>query len=348
MFAQALEAFEYKALAARRGRNKDGWLHGVGIGCFVESTGGGPSETVRLLVAESGRVQLYAGSSSAGQSHETTLAQILADELRFPMHEIDVFHGTTTYLEKGWGSYHSRSVIMGGGAIVLAVRKLQKQVLELLALRHDIDPAALRWDDGGIVRAADGSSVAALADLGPEAARDPELRCAIDAEETYASTKLTYTFGTQLAHVAVDPETATVEVIRFLTMEDVGCMINPAVVHGQTLGASVQGIGATLLDCLVYDETCQLLTGSFADYLMATSTDFPSVEAISLEQSKSLSNPLGAKGAGEGGIAATGAAISNAVEDALRPLGVCVRDLPLSPDKLSALIRHARSIRKAA
>lgn len=344
---QALDAFGYASLANLRGRKKDGRLHGVGIGCFVESTGGGPSETVRLLVTDSGRVNLYTGSSSAGQSHETVLAQILADELGFPFEDIDVFHGSTTYVETGWGSYHSRSVVMAGGAIVLAVKKLRKQVLELLERRTDVPVDALDWEPGSIICGPDGKVVATLADLGRQAASDAELRRTIEASETYASNQLAYTFGTQIAHVAVDPETAAVEVVRFLTVEDIGRMINPAVVHGQTLGASFQGISATFLDHLMYDEAGQLMTGSFADYVIGTTTDFPNIEAISLEESKALSNPLGAKGAGEGGIAATGGALANAVDDALRSLGVSVRDLPLSPNKLAAMIREANAAREA-
>jgi carbon-monoxide dehydrogenase large subunit len=297
---------------------------------------------VRLLVTEAGRLNLYTGSSSAGQSHETVQAQILADELGFPFEDIDVFHGSTTYVEGGWGSYASRSAVMAGSAITLGVKKLRKQVLELLERRTDVPVDALDWEPGSIIRGPDGKIHATLAGLGRQAASDPELKHALEASETWASSTLTYTFGVQLAHVAVDAETGAVELLRFLTMEDVGRMINPAVVHGQTMGASMQGISATLLDHLVYDNSGQLLTGSFADYVFAGTTDFPNIEAISLEESRALSNPLGAKGAGEGGIAATGGAIANAVEDALRPLGVCVRELPLSPDKVAALMREAR------
>ncbi len=347
VLAQALDAFGYDKLADVRGKEKDGKLHGVGIGCFVESTGGGPSESVRLVLNESGRLQLSTGASSAGQSHETVQAQILADESGYPFDCIDVFHGTTTLVENGWGSYHSRSVVMSGSAIVLAVKQLREQVLQLLARRNGVPADSMRWEAGAVVRV-DGSPVIALAELARMSAKDEELRQALQTAATYASNNLTYTFGTQIAHVAVDPETAAVEVLRFLTVEDVGRMINPAVVHGQTLGASVQGIGGALLDHLVYDESGQLLTGSFADYLIASTTDYPNVEAISLEQSKALSNPLGAKGAGEGGIAAAGAAIANAVEDALRPLGVCVRHLPLSPDRVASLIRQTRAEKAAA
>ena len=339
---QALDAFGYESLASIRGEKRDGRLHGIGIGCFVESGGGGPSESARLVVTENGRIHLYTGSSTMGQGHETSFAQILADQLGFPMSAIDVFHGSTTYVKKGWGTYHSRSAVMGGGAIVLASNKLREQVIELIARRNNLSSAALQWEAGAVVSTDDRSIVATLAELGVQSAQDPEIRQAVQAEMVYSSSELTYTFGTQIAHVAVDPDTAAIEVLRFLTVEDVGRMINPAIVHGQSIGATVQGLGGTLLDHLIYDENGQLLTGSFADYLMPTATDFPNVEAISLEQSKALNNPLGVKGAGEGGIAAVGGAVANAVDDALRSLGVCVRDLPLSPDKISALIRQAR------
>ncbi|VCU68907.1 6-hydroxypseudooxynicotine dehydrogenase complex subunit gamma [Pigmentiphaga humi] len=342
---QSLDEFAYDSLMPVRGKKVDGRLHGVGIGCFVESSGGGPSESARLVVTGNGRVHLYTGTSSMGQGHETVYAQILADELGVPMDAIDVFHGSTTYVKKGWGTYHSRSAVMGGSAIVLASRTLRDQVAGLISRRQGLDPESLRWKAGALVEANEGGKqiLASLLDLGVSAVSDPEMQLALEADSIYSSNELTYTFGVQLAHVAVDPETAVVEVLRFLTVEDVGRVLNPSVVHGQTIGAAVQGLGGTLLDHLVYDENGQLLTGSFADYLLPTATDFPCVEAISLEQSPALNNPLGVKGAGEGGIAAVAGAVANAVEDALRSLGVCIRDLPLSPDKVSALIREASS-----
>jgi len=310
VMARALEAFDYAG--AKAAVHADGLLHGVGIGCFVESTGGGPSEAVRI-VAATGCVELYIGTSTMGQGHETTMAQVLADKLSIDPAHVTVFHGSTTFLEKGWGTYHSRSAVMGGSAVVLAAKKLREQVAALVG----------RYD------------AAALAEA---VARGP-----LECDATYSSTELTYTFGVQFACVSVDPQTAAVKVERFLTVEDVGRMINPGIVHGQAIGAAAQGISGTLLDEFVYDETGQLLTGSFADYLLPTSTDFPVIEGLSLEDSPAASNPLGAKGAAEGGIAATGAAISNAVAAALRPLGVTLTELPLSPNNLARWMREARN-----
>ena len=145
-----------------------------------------------------------------------------------------------------------------------------------------------------------------------------------------------------LAEVAVDPETGAVDVLRLVTVEDVGRAINPALVHGQTHGAAVQGLGGALIEHLVYDESGQLLTGTLADYAMPVASAFPTIDAITLEEAPSTLNPLGAKGAGEGGIVAVAAATANAVAAALAPLGVVVRELPLSASNIARWIRDAR------
>ncbi len=164
----------------------------------------------------------------------------------------------------------------------------------------------------------------------------------ISAEGSYASAKRTYSYGAHAAHVAVDPRTGAVEVIDYVAVEDVGRIINPATLHGQAVGAIVQGLGGVFLEHLVYDAEGQLLTGSLADYLMPTANDFPVIRAVALEESPAPHNPLGAKGAGEGGIIPVGGVIANAVAAALRPLGVEPRELPLSPPRLWALIAGAR------
>ena len=164
----------------------------------------------------------------------------------------------------------------------------------------------------------------------------------ISAEGSFASTHRTYSYGAHAAHVAVDPRTGAVEVIDYVAVEDVGRIINPATLHGQTVGAIVQGLGGVFLEHLVYDEAAQLLTGSLADYLLPTASDFPVIRAVALEDRPAPHNPLGAKGAGEGGIIPVGGVIANAIAAALRPLGVEPRELPLSPPRLWALIDAAR------
>jgi carbon-monoxide dehydrogenase large subunit len=165
------------------------------------------------------------------------------------------------------------------------------------------------------------------------------------AEASFASSKRTYSYGAHAAHVAVDAKTGHVEVIDYVAVEDVGRIINPLTLHGQAVGAVVQGLGGVFLEHFIYDEEGQLLTGSFADYLMPTASDFPSIRAVALEERPSPNNPLGAKGAGEGGIIPVAGVIANAVAAALRPFGIEPRELPLSPESVWELINaheHAR------
>ena len=166
----------------------------------------------------------------------------------------------------------------------------------------------------------------------------------ISAEGTYASSKRTYSYGAHAVHVAVDPKTGQVEVIDYVAVEDVGRIVNPMTLHGQGIGAIVQGLGGTFLEHLVYDEDGQLLTGSLADYLMPTASDFPSIRSVALELKPTPHNPLGAKGAGEGGIIPVGGVVSNAVAAALVSLGVEPRELPLSPPRLWQLIQAAQAL----
>lgn len=339
---QALQAADYPRLAKLSGTMVGGKLQGVGVACFVESSGGGPAESARIVIKGPEAIELYSGCSSSGQGHETVFAQILADELGVPFEAIKVFHGTTTHVTRGYGTYHSRGVVMGGSAIVLTAAKLRRQVIALVARRAGLSSESLELRAGTIYRKNSEQALGSIAAFAAEAAESPEARAALQAEDSFENSKLTYTYGTHVAHVAVDPETAQVDVLNYFVVEDVGRVINPMIVHGQAVGAAVQGMGGAFLEQFVYDETGQMLSGTFADYLLPTSTDFPNLEATTLQNFPSKLNPLGAKGAGEGGIVATGAALANAVADALRAYGVSVRELPLSLNNVARLIRAAR------
>jgi aerobic carbon-monoxide dehydrogenase large subunit len=299
------------------------------------------------VIEAPGRIALFTGVSTAGQGHETVLAQILADALGVPLAGITVFHGSTSYVERGYGTYASRAIVMGGSAVTVAATNLVRQVLAFAAGRLDLKPDDLVYRDGLVFRRGGNEPVLTLDALADEAVAGSTAAAeALHAAGTFENSKLTYSYGTHVAHVAVDPETAQVEVIRFIAVEDIGRAVNPLLVHGQAIGSAVQGLGGAFLDQLVYDAAGQLLTGSFADYLLPTSTDFPNIEAITLEDAPSTLNPLGVKGAGEGGIVASGAAVANAVADALRPLGVTICELPLSLDNLARWLREARSQQK--
>ncbi len=350
VFEQGLAHFGYAELARRNGQLIDGRLHGVGMACFTESTGGGPGEHARIELRQDGSFDLFVGASSAGQGHETSMAQVLADAMGVPFENIRVHHGSTTLLKHGFGAYHSRSAVMSGSAVHKAGQAMVQKLIERAAsLKGMNDAQGLLWRDGQVLREADGSTVATLAELAAGLpACGAEDRGPLSVETSFENDRLTFTFGLQLAHVSVDPQTAQVKVEKFLCVEDVGRVINPLIVHGQTIGAAVQGLGGTFLDEFIYDEDGQLTTGTFADYLLPVSTDFEHVEALTLELSPSPSNPLGVKGAGEGGIIGTGGALANAVCNALSGLSVSVTRLPMSLDRLAATLREARAAKGQA
>jgi len=327
---KCLDEIGWSAKAPLQGQMIEGRYHGLAIGCYIEGGASGPRETARLQLEPDGTVSVFVGSSSVGQGIETVFAQIAADALEMPMDRIkNVFHGSTDHVREGFGSYSSRSVVMGGSAIVAAASKLREAIRGAAAKRlgcgvQEID---LREDRATGPR---GSSIA-FADL-----------AGLSEEHAYASSKRTYSYGAHAAHVAVDPKTGQVELIDYVAVEDVGRIINPLTLHGQTVGAIVQGLGGALLEHLIYDENGQLLTGSLADYLMPTASDFPNIRVLALEQKPAPHNPLGAKGAGEGGIIPVGGVIANAVANALAALGVEPRELPLSPPRVWQLIAAAK------
>jgi aerobic carbon-monoxide dehydrogenase large subunit len=244
---------------------------------------------------------------------------------------IRVLHGSTTNLKEGFGSFHSRATVMGGSAVLDAAAKFLEVVRERAALELGCTPAEVSFAHF-VARSADGRSI----DVG-------SLRGdGLAADGVFVSSLHTYSYGAHGAHVAVDARTGQVEVVDYVAVEDVGRIINPLLLRGQLLGAVVQGLGGVFLEHLVYDEEGQLLTGTLADYLLPTATDFPNVRAYVMDEHRSAMNPLGVKGAGEGGIIPVAGVIGNAVADALSDLGVQPRDLPLSPSRLWRLINYSR------
>ena len=336
-FERCLEEIGWADKSPLQGKLVEGRRHGLAIGCYFEGGASGPREAARLVLERDATVSVHVGSSANGQGLETVFSQIAADALEMPLDRIrGVFHGSTNVVREGFGSYSSRSVVMGGSAIIDAAGKLRDAIRAAAARRLGCAAADIVLTDG----AAHGPArkAIALADLAGED---------ISAEGNYASTKRTYSYGAHAAHVAVDPRTGAVEVIDYVAVEDVGRIINPATLHGQAVGAIVQGLGGVFLEHLVYDEQGQLLTGSLADYLLPAASDFPAIRAVALEEKPAPHNPLGAKGAGEGGIIPVGGVIANAVAAALRPLGIEPRELPLSPPRLWALIVEAREASKS-
>lgn len=340
----ALERFGYDELKPLQGQQRDGRYHGVGIGWFVKNTGLGPSEGARIAVTGPESVAVYLGIATLGQGHETVMAQICADGLGVPMEWITVFHGHTDLMPWGGGTYSSRGTVMAGNAVHLTAEALRQRLLQVASQRLETDPAGLEFHSGRVHAVGSGQPLLGLREL-LEMTRPGKVSGGdapgLEATEYFHTDRLTYTYGGHLVHVAVDPETGLVEILRYLVLEDVGRAVNPLLVHGQALGAAAQGIGGTLLEELAYNEDGQLLTTTLLDYPLPSSMEIPPVESVITEYSPSPLNPLGVKGAGEGGIVACGAALANAVSHALSSLGIQIRDLPLSPDRIRTLIREA-------
>jgi aerobic carbon-monoxide dehydrogenase large subunit len=340
----ALHQIDYEALKPLQGQSQDGKYHGIGLGCFVKNTGQGPYEAARVVVSGAENIAVYLGITSLGQGHETTMAQICADSLGMPLESFTIFHGSTDAMPFGVGTFGSRGTVMAGNAAHLACQKVHDKALIIASRYLQCDVTELIFRRGQIYRqGAEEQPLLGFDDLvrlaGPASPYHLE-EPGLEATAYFNSDQLTYSYGTHVAHVAVDPETGQIEVLRYVVVEDIGRCINPLLVHGQAIGAAVQGIGATILEELIYDEHGQLLSGTLMDYTLPTSTDVPTIDSIILEEAPSPLNPLGVKGAGEGGIAATGAALANAVSHALAPLGIQVTELPLSPDQVRRWIRE--------
>jgi aerobic carbon-monoxide dehydrogenase large subunit len=310
----------------------DGRYHGLAVGCFIEGGAAGPKESARIVLEADGDYSVFVGSSAVGQGVETVFAQIAADALEVPITRIrGVSHGSTSAVSDGYGAYHSRSIVMGGSAIVKTAELLRAAIREQASRK--LGCAA---DDVEIVEGtkavANGKSIA-LAGLTSEG---------LSVEGAFLNKKHTYTYGAHAAHVAVDPKLGHVALLDYVVVEDCGRIINPLTLRGQIIGSVVQGLGGAFMEHLAYDEQGQFLAGSLADYLVPTASDFPRIRAVMLEEYPSPINPLGAKGAGEGGIIAAGGVIANAVANALSFFGVQPRELPLSPSRLWQLIEDAR------
>jgi aerobic carbon-monoxide dehydrogenase large subunit len=220
---------------------------------------------------------------------------------------------------------------MGGSAILDAAAKLRDAIRTWAAQRLNCQASAIEIVEGVKAVGPGGNSIA-LNELSGES---------ISAEGAFLNKKHTYTYGAHAAHVAVDPKLGHVDLLDYVVVADCGRIINPLTVHGQTVGSVVQGLGGAMMEHLVYDQDAQLLTGSLADYLIPTASDFPNIRAVMLEQHPSPINPLGAKGAGEGGIIAAGGIMANAVANALSALRVQPRELPLTPTRIWELVQAA-------
>jgi carbon-monoxide dehydrogenase large subunit len=334
---QCLREFGWAEKEKLRGRYVDGVYHGLAIGSFIEGGAAGPRENAKMALGPDGIVTVYVGATAVGQGVLTVLLQIAADALELPMDRLKLLHGSTIHVAEGFGSYHSRSTVMSGSAILLAAEKLRGHIRDAAAARLGYAPDAIEIGaDGATAR---GGETVPLGDL----AGDVPV-----VEEVYHNHTHTYAYGSVAVHVTVDPRTGSVRIVDLAAVEDVGRVINPLTMKGQVVGGLVQGLGGAMLEEIVYDGDAQILTGSLQDYLVPLATDFPNIRVTVLGKYPSPVNPLGAKGGGEGGTVPAGGLIANAVASALSSLGVEPRALPMSPSNVWQLIQDAKARKEAA
>ena len=316
-------------LAARRAT---GEMVGLGLGFFVEKSGLGPFDDVIVTLDASGGVEVVTGAASVGQGIETVMAQICAGILSVPPERIRVVHGQTDRIARGMGAFASRVTVMTGSATAIASEELRATLLAAAAELLQTPAKELALCDGVIARA-DGT--------GPSLPLAEAVRACADASGTisaaasFEADHMTYPYGIHLAVVRLDPETCGVALERFVVAYDIGRAVNPMLVEGQIAGGAAQGIGGALLEEFTYDPQGQPLAATLADYLMPTLAEIPPVEVVLTEDAPTPLNPLGVKGAGEGGITAAGAAIASAIDAALGQPGA-IRCLPVSPRRLHA------------
>jgi carbon-monoxide dehydrogenase large subunit len=338
---RALDRFGYEKY--RAAPEEERRAVGVGIGCFVETSGIGPWEYARIEIDNAGQVVLYSGCNSVGQGIATALSQIVADELQCSIDDVRVVHGDTAQVSYGNGSNASRSTVMAGSAAVGASRKVKDKLLRLASLHLEIDAGDLTLKDRRVIARGAPERALTFVDLArlalPGSAFKLGITPGISEEDFFATDKRPFPYGVHVAAVEVDKETGKIKILDYLVTEDVGRKINPMIIEGQMAGGLAQGIGGAMLEEFVYSEDGQPLSTNFMDYLLPTAMEMPKAQLISTEEFPSPHNPLGVKGAGEGGITAAGAALANAVSNAL---GVEVTKLPLRPDHILELVKQSR------
>jgi CO/xanthine dehydrogenase Mo-binding subunit len=349
LFSWALDRAGYRALREEQARARQAGRHlGIGLSYVVEKSGLGPWESARVLVDGSGKAVVYTGVPSVGQGVETVFAQICADALGVRYEDVTVRYGDTDMLPDAIGAFGSRGTVVGGSAVLRAAERVREKVLTVAARELEAHPDDLELRDGAVHVRGVADRALSLRDVAraaaPTRALAAGLEPGLEALQYYQQEKMTYGHGLHLAVVEVDADTGVPRILRYVVAYDIGRAINPMLVEGQIVGGLAQGLGAALHEELFYDADGQLVTGTLMEYHIPAAADMPPLELWIREEDRSPTNPLGVKGAGEDGIVAAGAAVANAVADALAPLGVEIRALPLRADRLCALIHATEAL----
>ncbi|MFK7846576.1 MAG: xanthine dehydrogenase family protein molybdopterin-binding subunit [Rhodothermales bacterium] len=347
---KSLQIIDYTSLRQmQKEARAEGRLIGIGFSAFIEACGIAPSKVVGLLggraglyesasirVHPTGKVEVYTGSHSHGQGHETTFAQIVASELGVDMGDVEVVHGDTAKIPFGMGTYGSRSLAVGGSAIVKALDKVKAKARKIAAHKLEAAEDDLDFTDGnftvkGTDRSVSFGDVALTAYIPHDYPEGVEP--GLEENGFYDPVNFTFPFGSHISVVEIDPDTGKVELLRYVCVDDVGHVINPMIVEGQVHGGLAQGIGQALFEGAHYDESGQLITGSFMDYNFPKADSFPQFET-DRTVTPCPHNPLGAKGVGEAGAIAATACVANAVVDALYSHGIRDIEMPMTPERV--------------
>jgi aerobic carbon-monoxide dehydrogenase large subunit len=346
---KALEIAGYDALRKEQAAARErGELIGIGVGFFTEAVGAGPRKHMNILglgmndgavlrVHPTGKAQLSISVQTQGQGHETTFAQIVAEELGIPPEDIDVVHGDTDVTPYGLGTYGSRSTPVSGAATAIVARKVRDRARIVAAAMLEASPDDLEWEKGRWMVKGDPEKGATIQEIAMAARGSIELpagvEAGLDAETVYDPPNLTFPYGAYICVVEIDPGTAKVRIKRFVAVDDCGTRINPIIIEGQVHGGLTDGVGIALMEQIAFDEDGNCLGGSLMDYLIPTSLEVPDWET-DFTVTPSPHHPIGAKGIGESATVGSPPTIVNAVCDALRPFGVRHVDMPCTPSRV--------------
>jgi carbon-monoxide dehydrogenase large subunit len=353
---KALELSDYEGFAARKASAAArGKLRGIGLSCYIEACGLAPSQVAGALgagvglwesgevrVNPTGSVSVLTGSHSHGQGHETTFAQLVADKLGVPIDDVDVVHGDTGKLDFGLGTYGSRSLAVGGSALVNAADKVIEKGRKVAAHLLRTDPDNIEFE-APVYRMKNSNESKTFQEIAFAAYVNhdypDDLEPGLAEKAFYDPGNFTYPAGTHICEVEIDPDTGVTKIVQFVAVDDFGNLINPMIVEGQVHGGIAQGVGQALLEQAVYDDAGQLITGSYMDYCMPRADDLPNF-TVGMTCTPCTHNPIGAKGCGEAGAIGSPPAIINAVLDAI---GETDMDMPATPERVWSMLKRAKA-----
>jgi len=349
---RAMVIADYAGFRARQeAARMQGRYVGIGIANYVEGTGLGPFEGATVRILPSGKVAVATGATTQGQGTRTTLAQIVADQVGCRLEDIALTAGDTAAISQGVGAFASRQAVNAGSSALLAGESVRKQVIALAARVLAVAEDEIELEDGRAVARGGNKPSIGLGELAriaqgiPGVSFEPGQTPGLEHTAYFTPPQASHCNGTHVAEVEVDPITGGVTILKYTVAHDSGNVINPLIVDGQVQGGVAHGIGNALFERMHYDNAAQPLTTTFQDYLLPAASDVPACQIEHVETPNPL-NPLGVKGAGEGGTIPAPAAIISAIEDALSPFGVYFTDMPLTPDRIVTALRNAGAYEK--